>query len=75
MAKPILTPQQFVDEVNSRLPGHAMYQPGMRVFLVPVGSDQPTGTDFEGPGPAQGVTADVENHVRSEYDVVPALRR
>lgn len=78
MAKPSLTPEQFVDEVNRRLPEHPLYQPGMRVFLYPRGSTGQTanGVDFEGPGSARGVTADIENQVRNEYEIsVPPRTR
>jgi hypothetical protein len=77
-AKPKLTPEQFVDEVNRRLPSHSQYRPGMRIFLYPPGSNGGTasGLDFDGPDAARGVTADIENQVMQEFDVtVPQRRR
>jgi hypothetical protein len=78
MAKPSLSPEQFVAEVNRRLPEHHLYKPGMRVFLYPRGSTDQTasGTDFEGPDETRSVMADIESQVRQEYEVfVPPRAR
>lgn len=72
MAKPRLTRQQFVDEVNRILPEQVGWQEGMRVFLVPVGTTGRAahGIDFEGEEPAiRGVTAAAQAKVLEQYDV------
>jgi hypothetical protein len=78
IAKPVLTPQQFIDLVNERLPDHQMFEQGMRVFLFPVGATSATalGYGFEPPA-AAGVVADIVARVREEYDVsnVPPVVR
>jgi hypothetical protein len=69
MARPVISPEAFIAEVNKRLPGHHAYKPGMRVFLVPKGATSATaaGYDFE-PGEAKGVVANIVDQVLKEYD-------
>jgi hypothetical protein len=76
MAKPVISPEVFVAEVNRRLHRHHAYRPGMRVFLVPDGANGKTagGYEFE-PPEAAGVVADIANHVESLYTVEPTVSR
>src|SRR6516162_8128109 len=42
MQKVAITPEEFIDEINRRLPEHDCYTPGLQMFLVPrngVGND------------------------------------
>jgi hypothetical protein len=74
MAKPVISPEGFVAEVNKRLHRHHAYEPGMHVFLVPEGANGKIakGYDFE-PPEAAGVVADIANHVALLYTVDPPL--
>jgi hypothetical protein len=69
MAKPVISPEAFIAEVNKRLPDHHAYKQGMRVFLVPSGATSATATeyDFE-PEEAKGVVANVVDQILVEYD-------
>ncbi len=76
MVKLVISPKPFVGEVNRRLPDHFAYEPGLRVFLVPVGAAgaRASGYDWEPKTPAApGVIADVANAVESEFEVDPRI--
>ncbi|WP_174934821.1 hypothetical protein [Burkholderia lata] len=78
MAKPVISPEEFIEEVNRRLPEHHKYAQGMRVFLVPRGAIGRTadGYDFEPDNLATtGVVQEVADRVRSEFEVDPSIAR
>jgi hypothetical protein len=72
MAKHILSPEEFIEEVNRQLPDHFAYKAGMRVFLVPPDANGETssGYDWEPKGDpaATRAVADVANLVRHTFD-------
>ena len=35
MRKPVISPEEFVNEVNRRLPDHDCYTTGLHMFLLP----------------------------------------
>lgn len=78
MAKPVISPEEFIAEVNKRLPDHAAYSNGLHVFLVPRGATgaAATGYDWE-PKDLDSTTAvaAVADHIDSEYDVDPFISR
>ncbi|WP_186143803.1 hypothetical protein [Burkholderia gladioli] len=75
MAKTAISPEQFVAEVNKRLPNHHAYQRGWRVFLYPEGTGTvATGYGIE-PRDAAGHIVQVVDHVRSLFAVVPDIGR
>jgi hypothetical protein len=77
MAKPVISPEEFIAEMNKRIKGHGAYEDGMRVFLVPEGANGKTasGYGFEGPGPIQMVVGAAHAHVESLYVTDPYISR
>ena len=79
MEKPIITPEEFVDEINRRLPEHDCYTQGLQMFLVPRGAmpDEAIGIDWEPRNARNGVIAVIEVHreVASEFSVSKHLGR
>jgi len=78
MAKRVISPEEFIAEVNNRLPSHGGYAPGMHAFLVPRGADGKTasGYDWEPDGLATtGVVATIAAQVEAEFDVNPYISR
>jgi hypothetical protein len=78
MAKQVISPEEFIAEVNKRLPGHPSYRRNMRAFLVPRGADgkMATGYDWEPDGLATtGVVATIAAQVEVEFDVKPHISR
>lgn len=78
MAKPVLSPEEFIAEVNRRLPNHPAYTQNMHAFLVPPGADGKTasGYDWEPDGLATtGVVAAIAAQVEAEFDVNPQISR
>lgn len=78
MDKQVISPEEFVDEVNRRLPDHHMYKDGMRVFLVPRGATAQTaeGYDFEPDDmTTNGVVQEVVGKVHSEFEVDSSISR
>lgn len=78
MANPVISPEEFIAEVNKRLPNHHAYKPGMRVFLVPIGADgkRAAGYDWEPKDlDTIGAVAAVADHVRSDFVVDPDISR
>lgn len=70
MEKPIITPEEFVDEINRRLPEHDCYSPGLQLFLISrnsVGNDA-TGIDWEPLGASNCVIAVSEIHSQVAAD-------
>jgi hypothetical protein len=55
MAKSVICPEEFIAEVNKRLPDHHAYKPGMRVFLVRNGATSATTTGYDSNPKKQGV--------------------
>ncbi|MDN4573717.1 hypothetical protein DBB29_09025 [Pandoraea cepalis] len=79
MAKSVLSPEQFIDEVNRRLPGMYGYKPGMRAFLVPEGATGATATGYDfTPSDDLGTVGAgkaASDSVLREYDVNPYISR
>ncbi|HEX7907319.1 MAG TPA: hypothetical protein VF534_04405 [Paraburkholderia sp.] len=79
MATQVISPEEFIAEVNRRLLNHFAYETGMRVFLVPIGASGKTahGYDWEPKDDTAtiGVVAEVTNQVDSEFDVDPHISR
>ncbi|VWB16628.1 hypothetical protein BLA14095_00487 [Burkholderia lata] len=47
MAREIVPPERYVEEINKRLPDCHGYQNGLRVFLVPEGADGKTASGYD----------------------------
>jgi hypothetical protein len=78
MAKPVISPEEFIAELNRRLPTHASFAQGMHAFLVPIGGDgkRATGYDWEPDGLATtGVVATMAALVEAESDINPYISR
>ncbi|WP_035996239.1 hypothetical protein [Paraburkholderia caribensis] len=79
MEKPIITPEEFVDEINRRLPDHDCYTQGLQMFLIPRGAmaDEAIGIDWEPRNARNGVIAvsEVHREVASEFSVSKHLGR
>ncbi len=78
MEKPAISPEEFITEVNKRLPSHPACTRGMHAFLVPRGADVATasGYDWEPDGLATtGVVAAIAAQVEAEFDVTPYISR
>ncbi|KCB24881.1 hypothetical protein [Bordetella hinzii] len=76
--KATLTPEQFVAEMNHRLPQKFGYKPGLRVFLYPEGATAETarGVDWTFRDELNSVVAVKAAHddVAAQYDAVLPLR-
>jgi hypothetical protein len=70
MAKPVISPEQFVALVNERIQKHHSYKPGMKIRFDPDVSNpgHASGYGYDGPD-GKGVFSDVEAEVSSEYGV------
>lgn len=78
MAKPVISPEEFIEEANRRAPEAYGYEEGMRLFLVPKGSTGNTagGYDWEPRSSAtQGVFQKVVHQLHDEFDVDPTISR
>jgi hypothetical protein len=77
MAKPVISPEEFIAEMNKRIKEHGAYEDGMRVFLVPEGATGRTasGYGFDGPGRVQMVVGTVHDHVEALYVTDPYISR
>lgn len=79
MQKPIITPEEFVDEINRRLPEHDCYSTGLQMFLVPRNGrgEDAIGIDWEPRTARNGVIAVSEIHeeVANEFVVSKHLGR
>ncbi|ANN78934.1 hypothetical protein [Bordetella flabilis] len=71
MAKPVITPQQFIAEANKRLPAN------VQLFLTPRGAtiETATGYDWTNRDSLNAVTAVklVVDQLAEQYEVHPAL--
>ncbi len=47
MAKPVISPEEVIAEVNGRIPSHPAYAQGMHAFLVLRGSDSKTASGYD----------------------------
>lgn len=47
MAREVISPERYVEELNKRLPGCLGYREGLRVFLVPEGANGNTATGYD----------------------------
>ncbi|WP_157380707.1 hypothetical protein [Burkholderia ubonensis] len=47
MARKVISPERYIEELNRRLPGCLGYREGLRVFLVPEGADSKTATGYD----------------------------
>ncbi|WP_334004238.1 hypothetical protein [Burkholderia cepacia] len=76
VARPVISREDFIDEVNRRMRNHHAYQDGWRVFLYPEGAhpDAVQGWSIE-PRSAAGHIRRVSDHVFSNFAVEPPLRR
>lgn len=76
MSKPVISREQFIVEVNQRLPKHHAYQAGWRVFLFPEGAapEAVTGWGIE-PRSAIGHIRQVTDHVFSLFAIDAAFGR
>ncbi|MCO8321916.1 hypothetical protein ABEG10_08380 [Burkholderia cenocepacia] len=76
MSKPAISREQFIVEVNQRLPNHHAYRVGWRVFLFPEGADPGavTGWSIE-PRSAIGHIRQVTDHVFSLFAIDPPFPR
>lgn len=78
MTKPVISPEEFVAEVNRRLSSQHSYKTGMQVFLVPRGSNGRTasGYDWEPKDMVTtGVVADFAAKLEAEFEVNPHISR
>jgi hypothetical protein len=78
MAQQVISPEEFIAEVNRRLPSHPAYTRGMHAFLVPLGADGKTATgyDWDPDGLATtGVVATVAAQVEKEFEINPYISR
>lgn len=78
MAKQVLSPEEFVAEINKRLPSHHGYKEGLHVFLVPLGASGATATGYDWEPSDRDTIAAVAaagDHVASQYDVDPFISR
>jgi hypothetical protein len=78
MAKQVISPEEFIAEINTRLPDHHAYEAGMHVFLVPIGATgrSASGYDWEPKDLVTiGVIASIVSRVESEYVVDPHISR
>ncbi|WP_322047247.1 hypothetical protein [Paraburkholderia sp. J67] len=79
MRKPVLTPEEFVDEINRRLPEHDCYTAGLQMFLLPRNGrgEDAIGIDWEPRTARNGVIAISEIHreVSAEFVVSKYLGR
>ena len=72
MAKPLLTPDQHIAEMNRRLGQHPAYRAGMDFLPYPEGSTGPgmSGYTFAGPFELTGVYAQIAHDVAQEFDLM-----
>jgi len=76
MTKRVISPEEFIAEVNRLLKRHHAFKSNWSVYLVPPGSDGRTATGYEiEPRDAIGHIAQVIDHVLSSYDVNPHISR
>ena len=76
MAKQVISPEEFIVEVNKRLPEHHAYKPGWRIFFYPEGSDATTAKGFDvKPRRDIGHITQVITLVLSQYTVSPLISR
>lgn len=47
MEKPVISPEEYIEQVNKRLPNCFGYREGLRVFLVPEGADGRMATGYD----------------------------
>ncbi len=73
MAKPVVSPQRFVEMLNERLSRHPLYREGMHVYAIPQHSPRPRSLVCVGPRGTAGVCATIEVIVRGECDVFPDI--
>jgi hypothetical protein len=78
MSKPVISPEEFIAEVNERLPNIGGYEKGMRVSLYPEGSNGATASGH-GLEPdtikARAVAGTAVSKVLFEFDVNPHISR
>ncbi|AOZ08161.1 hypothetical protein [Cupriavidus malaysiensis] len=77
MAKQKLSVEEFIAEMNSRLPSHYGYKPGLHIFLMPIGANAAEATGYDWAPKDLDTTAAVSavhEHVASLYDVAPIPR-
>jgi hypothetical protein len=74
MATQIISPEEFIAEVNKRLPNHHAYKPTWRVYLYPEGASGTTASGYEiEPSGDIGHIRQVIDQVLSQYAVNPHI--
>ena len=78
MSKPVISPEEFIAEVNKRLPNIGGYEPGMHVSLYPEGSTGATASGYSlepDTIETRAIVGTAISKVLSEFDVDPNLSR
>ncbi|OYD74331.1 UNVERIFIED_ORG: hypothetical protein BDU10_6044 [Burkholderia sp. CF145] len=78
MSKPMVSPEEFIAEVNKRLPSVGGYETGMRVSLYPEGSNGVTASGYSlepDTIEARAVVGTAISQVLFEFDVNPHISR
>jgi hypothetical protein len=78
MSKPVISPEEFIAEVNKRLPSVGGYETGMRVSLYPEGSNGVTASGYSlepDTIEARAVVGTAISQVLFEFDVNPHISR
>jgi hypothetical protein len=75
--RPVISPEEFIGKGNVLLRRHKMYEEGMKIFLVRLGSNGKTAGGYakSGPRDLQGIYKSVEDLVNSVYFVDPTISR
>ncbi|BCF97401.1 hypothetical protein PPGU19_019700 [Paraburkholderia sp. PGU19] len=78
MSKPVISPEEFIAEVNKRLPNIGGYETGMRISLYPEGSNgvNASGYSLEPDTiETRAVVGTIVSQVLFEFDVNPHISR
>ncbi|CAN7379231.1 hypothetical protein [Paraburkholderia sp. SIMBA_054] len=78
MSKPVISPEEFIAEVNKRLPSIGGYETGMRVSLYPEGSNGVTASGYSlepDTIEARAVVGTAISQVLFAFDVNPHISR
>jgi hypothetical protein len=78
MSKPMISPEEFIAEVNKRLPNIGGYETGMRVSLYPEGSNGATASGYSlepDTIESRAVVGNAISRVLFEFDIDPHLSR
>ncbi|MEM5341299.1 hypothetical protein [Paraburkholderia azotifigens] len=78
MSKPMISPEEFIAEVNKRLPNIGGYATGMSVSLYPEGSNGATASGYSletDTIEARAVVGTAVAQVLLEFDIDPHISR